>query len=146
ELAHYEWVELALDLDEAELDEVPADPNGDLLTGVPVWSPLAWPLAYSFPVQRIRPDFQPAEPGPDPTWLLVYRNRDDQVRFMQLSALPMRLAQLLQENSSDPGLSLLAALAGELGFDHDPSFTRQGLALLEDWRQRDVILGVQPRA
>ena len=62
ELAHYEWVELALSLEERELDEVAADPDGDLLTGIPVLSPLAWPLSYRFPVHQIRPDFQPDEP------------------------------------------------------------------------------------
>lgn len=57
ELAHYEWVEIALDQDERELDDVPADRDGDFLQGVPVLSPLAWPLAYQYPVHRIRPDF-----------------------------------------------------------------------------------------
>ena len=76
ELAHYEWVELALSLDEAKLEEVLADANGDLLTGIPVLSPLAWPLSYRFPVHAIRPDFRPAEPPDHATHLMVYRNRD----------------------------------------------------------------------
>ena len=49
ELAHYEWAELALTLDENNIDDVPHDPNGDPLTGVPVMSPLACVLAYRFP-------------------------------------------------------------------------------------------------
>ncbi len=56
ELAHYEWVELALSLDEAELDGIEANPDGDLLNGIPVLSPLAWPLSYQYPVHRIRAD------------------------------------------------------------------------------------------
>jgi hypothetical protein len=42
ELAHYEWVELALGIDEQNLDAVRVDPDGDLLAGIPVLSPLAW--------------------------------------------------------------------------------------------------------
>ena len=45
ELAHYEWVELALSLDEAELDDSEADAHGDLLNGIPVLSTLALPLS-----------------------------------------------------------------------------------------------------
>ena len=43
ELAHYEWVELALSLDERDPASQAADPEGDLLQGVPVLSPLASP-------------------------------------------------------------------------------------------------------
>ncbi|MGB1111211.1 MAG: DNA-binding domain-containing protein, partial [Gammaproteobacteria bacterium] len=59
ELAHYEWVELALYIDESEVDRSGIDPNGDLILGQPVVSPLAWPLAYHFDVHRIGPDYQP---------------------------------------------------------------------------------------
>src|SRR5687768_3500599 len=57
ELAHYEWVELALQIADDELP--PHDPDGDLLAGKPVPSPLAWALAYCWPVSRIGPDYQP---------------------------------------------------------------------------------------
>ena len=51
ELAHYEWVELALQISEATVDDLGREPLGDpgsspgqaLLDGVPVLSPLAWP-------------------------------------------------------------------------------------------------------
>jgi hypothetical protein len=52
ELAHYEWAELALSLEEAEIADVPHDPAGDPLEEVVVVSPLAWVLGYRFPVQR----------------------------------------------------------------------------------------------
>jgi hypothetical protein len=71
ELAHYEWAELALSLDQHEFSNVAADPEGDLLDGIPVLSPLAWPLSYRFPVHRIRPDYQPAEAPAKATHLLV---------------------------------------------------------------------------
>ena len=39
ELAHYEWVETALTFSDAKAGPALADPNGDLLDGVPVVSP-----------------------------------------------------------------------------------------------------------
>ncbi len=41
ELAHYEWVELALAMDMRDIDMTHVDPHGDLLAGIPVLSELA---------------------------------------------------------------------------------------------------------
>lgn len=144
ELAHYEWVEIALDLDEQEIDQVPAEPEGDLLQGVPVVSPLAWPLAYRYPVHRIRPDFQPDEPPQQPTHLLVYRDRGDKVRFMRLNAVSDLVVRQLKEDSGRTGHDVLNAVADEL--DHpDPALvTSAGAGLLQDLKDRDVILGTRP--
>ncbi|MFA7388627.1 MAG: putative DNA-binding domain-containing protein, partial [Thiohalobacteraceae bacterium] len=46
ELAHYEWVELALSVHEDPVPPPGLDPTGDLATGRPLLSPLAWPLRY----------------------------------------------------------------------------------------------------
>jgi hypothetical protein len=55
ELAHYEWIELALKISDAPL---PAhDPAGDLLAQAPVLSPWCRALAYTWPVHRIAPDY-----------------------------------------------------------------------------------------
>ncbi len=112
ELAHYEWVELALDVAEETL---PAEaPVGDLGEAVLTLSPLAWSLAYRFPVHRIGPGFRPLEAG-EPTYLAVYRDRTDTVRFMELSAATARLLALFRDNSSERVSALLARLAVELG-------------------------------
>lgn len=146
ELAHYEWVELALSLDERELDDVPADPAGDLLQGVPVLSPLAWPLSYRYPVHRIGPKFQPTEAPPEATHLLVYRRRDDQVKFMQLNPVTALLLQLLQEDSGRSGHELLKDIAQQLSHPNPEAVVDGGRALLEDLREREAVLGVRPHA
>ncbi len=61
ELAHYEWVELALAVSDDEPDWNAFDRDGDLFGQCPVLSPLAWPLSYRYPVHRIGPDFQPVD-------------------------------------------------------------------------------------
>jgi len=64
ELAHYEWVELALAVDEQQPGDVPARPPGRPAAGRAGAVALAWPLAYRYPVHRISADWQPAaRPG-----------------------------------------------------------------------------------
>jgi hypothetical protein len=145
ELAHYEWVEMALSLDERELAEVPADPAGDLLTGVPVLSPLAWPLSYQYPVHRIGPSFQPEEPPAEATHLLVYRRRDDQVKFMQLNPVSALLLQLLQENEEHTGQHLLNGIVQQLAHPKPEVVIEGGTRLLADLLARDVLLGTRPQ-
>jgi hypothetical protein len=144
ELAHYEWVELAVSLDENEIDEVPADPKGDLLQGIPVLSPLVWPLSYRFPVHRIRPEYQPQEPPGEPTHLLVYRNRQDEVKFMQLNATSALLLQLLKEDTAVSGQTLLERIAGSIEHPDPDAVIGGGRKLLEELREKDIILGTRP--
>ena len=55
ELAHYEWVELALDISEEEPDPALANPNGDLLAETPVVSPLGLEPKLPLPGAPYRP-------------------------------------------------------------------------------------------
>lgn len=147
ELAHYEWVELALSLDDADLAALDADRDGSLLDGVPLPSPLAWPLAYRWPVHRIAAAYQPDAPPEHPTFLLVLRDRGDQVRFKQIDALTYTLLQALHENlqrdadARDSGRSVLQRLAQQLGNHDVQQFVTDGAALLQQLHARDAILG-----
>ena len=141
ELAHYEWIELALQISEARIDDVPHDATGDLFEGAPVLSPLAWPLAYEWPVHRLGPDFQPDAPPPVPTLLLVRREADGHVRFSELSPLAYRLLQRLGEEPQLGGREQLLALAREAGVPADAAFIEQGRQLLEQMRGSGVLLG-----
>ena len=143
ELAHYEWVELALSVSDDEPDPGLSDPNGDLMAGSPVVSPLAWALSYRFPVHRIGPSFQPTEPDPGPTHLLVYRNRQDRVEFMEINAVTQRLLQLLHENPHWTGLDTATVIAGELRHPHPDQVLAAAAELLRDLRARDVITGTR---
>ena len=141
ELAHYEWVELALQISDAEL---PChDAAGDLLDGVPALSPLAWPLAYAWPVHRIGPDHRPDAPPPEPTLLLVRRGTDGDVRFSQLSPLAFRLLQRLDESPELTGRAQLEALAVEAGHADVAAFVEQGRSLFEQMRGVGVVLGTK---
>jgi hypothetical protein len=143
ELAHYEWVELALGLAEDKADPALTDPNGDLMAGLPAISPLAWNLSYRFPVHRIGPDYQPREPGEHPTHLLVYRNRQDRVEFLEINTVTQRLLQLLRERPGQTGLEIVEAIAMELKHPRPQQVIDAGRQLMEDLRARHVILGTR---
>jgi len=96
ELAHYEWVELALDVSE---DSFPISTSmSDAASTAVALSPLAWVLGYEWPVHKIGPGFKPQVPG-EPCYLVVYRDASDTVQFMALNAATARLLELVREGS-----------------------------------------------
>jgi len=144
ELAHYEWVELALSMDENELEDTTANRTGDLMKEVPVLSPLAWPLSYRYPVHRIRPGFEPEAPPEQATHILVYRDRSDQVKFMQLNDVSRLLLNLLQENRGLTGLELLTEIANSIKHPDPTVVIDNGEKLLQDLLSKDILLGTRP--
>jgi hypothetical protein len=139
ELAHYEWVELALDVSPEEIDSDSLDANADPLESVPMLSPLAWVLSYHYRVHQIGVAYQPREPG-DPTFLAVYRNRSDSVKFMELNAATARLLELVRENSSSTGRELLSILAEELSIPVE-NVVGFGGDLLKQFLELSIISG-----
>jgi hypothetical protein len=141
ELAHYEWVELALSVAEETPGKNNVDPEGDLLTGIPVLSPLVWQLAYHYPVHRIGPDFLPDRPGATPTFLVVYRDRKDEVGFMEVNPVTKRLLELLASEAGATGEKLLLDIAQELSHPQPGVVIDGGLEILNDLHKKDIILG-----
>ncbi len=144
ELAHYEWVEIALDVAEADLDEIPVDADGDLLAGKPLVSPLAWPLSYQYAVQRIGPEYIPTEPEELPVWLVAWRNRADEVKFMESNAVTVRMLQLLNDPASVSGRQVLEQIASEMQHPNPQVVIERGLETLVDLRAKHVLLGTHP--
>lgn len=140
-LAHYEWMELVADIALEEIPHSGFNPGGDLLRGAPVLSPLVYVLHYDWPVHRISADFQPLTP--EPVWLLVYRDAEDRVRFMEINAVTARLLTLLQEDNRRTGADVLAQIAGELGSPEVEKIQAFGRETLETLRTRDIVLGTR---
>ena len=144
ELAHYEWVELALSIDTREIRQDGIDTGGDLLSGVPVLNELSWSLAYQYPVHRIGPDNLPGEKPAQPTCLLVYRDSQDKVRFIELNPLAARLVDCLKENADKKtGREILTELAGEIAHPDPEVVINGGHAVLEDMREKQALLGIK---
>lgn len=143
ELAHYEWVELALSVEEAEIDLDGVNVNGDLMENPPVLSPVAWSLAYTFPVHQIGPDYLPETPGEQPTFLVVYRNQKDKVGFLAINAVTARLLELLSENRDMRGRDLLKNIAQELNHPRPDVVIEGGVQTLKQLWRHDIILGTR---
>lgn len=139
ELAHYEWVEMALTIAKASPvhgDEAFVD---GILERRVALSPLAWPLVYRYPVERIGPDFVPTVPPEQPTYLIVYRDAGDEVHFMQTTPFSYRLLQLA-EAAAMTGAALLAALAAEMQAADDHGVRHFGQQALRELAAKGIVI------
>jgi hypothetical protein len=142
ELAHYEWVELALTVTDTEIDFSKIDVNADLLEGVPVLSPNAWPLSYNFAVHKISEDFLPDKPDQQPTHIVVYRNCEDEVHFLEINSVTALMLKMISDDNKLTGKEILTQIAEQLSHPNPDVVIQGGLQILHDLKTRDVIPGV----
>lgn len=118
ELAQYEWSEIALRHSDEAL-------------------PTCWPLVFRFPVHRIGKDYLPEHAPEIPTYLLVYRRCDEQIKFMESNAATFRLLQLLQ---TEPTLQdVCERLAVEMQHPDIPALRTMMEETLQQLSQAGVI-------
>jgi hypothetical protein len=146
ELAHYEWMELAALQSNADIDWGHIDKQGDLLSGHPVISPLAWILGYQYPVHRIDTDFQPDEPDEQPTNIIVYRNMKDEVGFIEINPMTTALLNRLQQDEEITSEEVLQELASEMQHPDPAVVISGGLEILNNLKAHDIVLGVAQHA
>lgn len=137
ELAHYEWVEMVLQ--QSDASALPLTDPALLLQRPLQVSPLAWPLAYDWPVHELDPHNQPDAPPAQPTLLLVRRVADFSVKFSLLSPLALRLLQRIDEFAPLTGREHLQGLAQEAGQTGSAGFIENGLALLRQLHEDRVV-------
>lgn len=138
ELAHYEWVELALSIAEPEFRLTPLEADQDLLTLKYSQSPLAWLLVYQYPVHKISPDNRPQQPSETPNCLLVQRNEDEQIKFIELNPVSARLLELLSQGQT--GYQAVDEIATAMQHP-DPQVVENGARqMIVDWLARGILL------
>ncbi|MBX3693481.1 putative DNA-binding domain-containing protein [Dokdonella sp.] len=142
ELAQYEWSELALAIDEADIDSAPHDRSGDPVTGIPVLSPLARLLAWRYPVQHIGPAFRPHDPPAQPTLIVLVRTREGDVGFLEVDPLSAMLFQTLSRNTDACGADCVDAVLASLGRS-EPGLRASGLYMLHEFHRREIVLGTR---
>ncbi|MCB1647046.1 MAG: putative DNA-binding domain-containing protein [Pseudomonadales bacterium] len=138
ELAHYEWVELALYISEDSPPQQPV-PDNDLQTTSLTLSPVAWPLQYRFAVHRIGVGYCPTEPDEQPASLLVFRDRSESVRFYELQPMALQLLLSIQET---PGLvpeQWLSSQADIYNYPDKGRFIAMGMQLLQQLNGLGVL-------
>ena len=141
ELAHYEWLELETLLDEQNIDAVEVNANVDPLDGRPVLNPLARPQAYAYPVHKISQNYLPVAAPDAPTYLIVYRDRQDKVGFMEINPISARLVELITKQTNLSGRQILQQIAKELGHSDPQAVIRGGTEILTELLHKDVLLG-----
>ncbi|EGM78939.1 hypothetical protein Rhein_0797 [Rheinheimera sp. A13L] len=137
ELAHYEWLELELATRKTE----PGLTIRDLKQQRLQLSELASVQAYQYPVQQICAEFQPTEP--QASFLLIYRDPQDEVKFIALNQLTTLLLQLLEQQ---PGLTfaglidLLSPYVPQLDY---AQLSTGAETLLTDFVQKGIVHAFQ---
>lgn len=143
ELAHYEWVELALltsDLDES-IAWKNINKEGDLLNGNAVISPLAWTLSYKYPVQHINSDYLPEAPSEHDNHILIYRDFEDEIHFMELNPITALLLQYINEDKNITTKVILETIAEQMNHPEPEVIIDGGYKIIQDLKDRNVILG-----
>ncbi len=141
ELAHYEWVEMALSIAKETVHE--NRQNLDNLLNLRIrLSPLAWPLAYQYPVQHISPDFLPETAPEQATFLVVYRNPVDEVNFIAITPLTYRLLEIIQERQGIPAADCLKQVAEEANHPNPEMIIAGGLQILKELAEKTVVMVV----
>ena len=144
ELAHYEYIELALSISEAENDLTGVDSAGDLLANTPVKSELAWVYRYQFPVHRISTDYLPEAPGDEPVFIVVYRRTDDSVGFLELNPLSAELLNAIAGNDEQvSGAALLRSIAEAIHYPDVDALLEHGRTALEEMRKLEILTGTR---
>lgn len=143
ELAHYEWIELCLAIDETEQNAV--TPGANIETAIPVPNQYLQSLVYQFPVHRIGQGFQPQQAPEEATYLLVYRDCSEQIKFVQFNAMSSALmAAIVQNFEQGLGLSgqaLVLQLLADLPEAQQQNALNFALQQMHQWQQQGILIG-----
>lgn len=141
-LCHYEWIELAISTRVVSVlapnvSEVKS--AKDLLKYQPVFTPTMQLLNYEYAVQKISPRNKSEEQVS--TQLLVYRDAEFSVKFVELNAVTYRLIELLQQKNNT-GEQALTLIAEELNHPQTEVIIQFGLTILEDLTRQGIVVGI----
>jgi hypothetical protein len=133
QLAHYEWVELAVDT----FDETGIELNVPF-NGIGV-NPTLHNLVYEWPVHKISPDYLPTEPIP--TFILVYRNSKHEVAFTEVNAATSALINLFQKGYKKSE-DALKELASQMNVEINEAFNAFGLDMIKQLIVQEILIDV----
>lgn len=134
ELAHYEWIELYVDIHTDELSpEQLAHPAGTLLL-----HPSVQNLHYQWPVHCIDETHLPAQTKD--TFLLVFRNKNLQVTFVELGILSYALLEFLAENPCQNPSLLVNKFLSSIQQSDNKELRQATESTLQDFLQQHIII------
>lgn len=135
QLAHYEWVELAVDT----FDESGLEPSLSVENHAVHVTPSLHNLIYDWPVHQISHDFLPTEM--QQTFLLVYRTPDNNVSFTEINAATSALINLFEQGHRHSEHAL-SELASQMNVPFSASFKAFGLDIISQLLSQGVLVKV----
>ena len=135
DLARYEWAELVVDV----MDVTPPahDPQGNLMQARVLLNPARVDVASAWPVHRIGLAWQPRQT--EPTFLVVFRDAQQEVQFTEINAVTAHVLALLDRGLT--GQQAFAQLAQEMAHPDPEALQGFGEQLLNSLREQGVLLG-----
>lgn len=140
QLAHWEWMELYADV--AETQDESEVLEGIQLSDCLTSNDCTWNLAYDYSVQNISSDYIPKET--ESTFLIVHRDADLSVGFIEINPLSMLLFESLKKNSQLPLQDMLQQIAQQQNMDAD-SIIKGGLEIIRQWGGLGLLKPVSPK-
>ena len=143
ELACYEWAEAEVLFDPHDIAAGEIGAGLSLFDNCIVPNPTLRVATYHYPVQRISVDYQPLEIATTPSFLVVWRRRDDSAGFMELNAVAARLLDLILLQDGRCGLELLETISVELKHPAPSAVIEGGRKILQTFLAKDIVLGAR---
>lgn len=138
ELAHYEWVELAVDTRCDQecpgfLDSVSDDSPSEKRLHL---NATLFNLSYQWPVHKITADWQPD--SPEPTYLAVYRDNAGEVRFAELNPMTSALLSYIDTQSARL-CDLFHGFASSIGHPSPEALKLHGEPLVAEFIEQGIL-------
>jgi uncharacterized protein len=140
-LAHYEWIELYLTYAEETIDWSQIDTEANLLDGRLAFVPAMALLCYDYPVHQISSESIPVSPLEIPLNLLVFRDAEDVVKFVELNQMTATLVKNLKDGQLTARQALIG-IASVMEFDDVDAIVDFGFEVLQDLKSQGAILGI----
>jgi hypothetical protein len=136
QLAHYEWVELAINMQVALTPQL--SPYTDVKSEIPVLAASHKLLEYDFPVHKISK--KNIIKNAEKTYFLVFRNSDFKVKFIEINSMTYLLLNRIMAHNLT-GEQALESLAEDMQPQRKDAIISFGLSTLEDLVKEQAIIG-----
>ncbi|MGI5309426.1 HvfC family RiPP maturation protein [Rheinheimera sp. WS51] len=141
ELAHYEWTELYLSTkcQQKKAENLTAE---QVLASPLQLSELSLLVSYPFPVHLISKQQQPLA-ATENQFYLLYRDNNDEVKFVLINQLTALLLQLIQQNSGATADKLLLELTERVPQISPQQLEQGAVKILQQFAAKGVIQAFQ---
>ena len=142
ELAHYEWLELAISIRKSVQKGVffdGAEPFETLTAETVVFSDLARLASYQYPVHQLSKTYQPDMPS-EITYLVVYRNNQDEVNFTLVNTVSAHLLTLIQQSERPKVAELIENMVRALPQLPEDQVRAGTLDTIKQFLQQQILL------